>query len=269
MFYQRPVRLDRSRHLGLRLRPQTDFSFAARTNTVIVTGAELAEAQRAYPIAFIEVAPRRFFPAALLGLRAEQNLFLDADGRWEAGTYVPAFVRRYPFVLTPELDVCIDEQSATFDREEGEPLFNADGSNAPALDRAAAFLHAFHQDAERTQALCDELRDLDLLKPWTVMVTPERAEPYRINGLHVLDDARLAALPDSRIAEWFRSGDLARLQAQMLSLQNLPALARRLTPVRAEPVAVVNNDSLDIPSSPSTSVPERSREKTRRRARAQ
>jgi hypothetical protein len=45
-------------------------------------------------------------PIAILGLKTDQNSYLDSEGRWKA-RYLPAFVRRYPFVFSqsnePEL----------------------------------------------------------------------------------------------------------------------------------------------------------------------
>jgi hypothetical protein len=122
MFYERVVALSDQIHAQLKVRPASSFSYAARTNSVPVLGGEMFECAREYPIVFArgQVGP---LPAVLLGLRENENLFVDAAGKWDA-RYVPAFVRRYPFVPATgaqgELLVCIDEASPCFSAAEGE-----------------------------------------------------------------------------------------------------------------------------------------------------
>ena len=116
MFYERVVALNDQAHAKLKVRPAISFAYAARTNSVPLLASEFFDAAREYPIVFArgETGP---VPAALLGLREAENLFVDRDGRWDA-RYVPAFVRRYPFVpgkgANGELLVCIDEASECF-----------------------------------------------------------------------------------------------------------------------------------------------------------
>ncbi len=40
-------------------------------------------------------------PAVLLGIRDQENLYVDDNGAWNA-KYIPAFVRRYPFVFSSQ-----------------------------------------------------------------------------------------------------------------------------------------------------------------------
>jgi hypothetical protein len=123
-------------------------------NSVPLLASEFFECAREYPIVFArgQSGP---LPAVLLGLRESENLFVDADGKWGA-RYVPAFVRRYPFVPANgsggDLLVCIDESSPCFSTTEGEALF-ADGKPTPQLEHAIKFLREFHQAAAATEAL--------------------------------------------------------------------------------------------------------------------
>ena len=230
LFYEKPVPLNRERHADLKLRTEGDFGFASMINSVMLVGEEFAEAQRHFPIVFVQIAPRQFFPAVLLGVRGRENLFVNAAGEWAEGVYIPAFVRRYPFVLTPDGAVCIDEAGAALSATEGQALFQEDGANSAMLDRISAFLAKYQAEVKVTQALCDELRDLDLLKAWTVQIVSEAGEAYRMDGLYVVDEEKLRALPDATIADWFRSGRLGHLQAQTASMHNLNRLVRRVAP---------------------------------------
>ena len=111
MFYERVVPLNEQVHAGLKVRPAASFAYAAAVNSVPLLASEFFECAREYPIVFArgQSGP---LPAVLLGLRESENLFVDGAGKWNA-RYVPAFVRRYPFVPANgpggDLLVCIDE----------------------------------------------------------------------------------------------------------------------------------------------------------------
>jgi hypothetical protein len=121
LFYQRVVALDGNLHSKLKLSAQPDLKFSARSPVVPLLCVEFTEAAREYPIAFLRGANNAWVPVALTGAPDGDNVYMDAHGRWNA-RYVPAYVRRYPFVvaqLAPEqLTVCIDEAYAGFNESE-------------------------------------------------------------------------------------------------------------------------------------------------------
>lgn len=226
MFYERPVPLDRDSHARLRVRGG-GFGHAARTNSSPLLGAEIVPASRSFPILFVDIGGGQLFPIALLGLRAGQNLFVDADGGWEDGRHIPAFVRRYPFVLSGDMTVCIDEHFPGFSTESGEPLFLPDGTNTPLLDHAISFLQGFHEAVAQTDAFVARLNDLDLLMPVTLNVVPEAGEPYRLDGLRMVDGERLGALDGAAVLRLFRAGEMAWIHAHLASLAGIEDLNRR------------------------------------------
>ena len=127
LFYDSVVVLNRDTHREPRLKPQDNLRFAASTNCVPLALVEFGDVAREYPIVFARL-PGGLVPVALLGLRDAENLYLNEDGKWDA-RYVPAFVRRYPFVAVQDnnapdkLLVCMDEQFPGFNGEDGERLF--------------------------------------------------------------------------------------------------------------------------------------------------
>lgn len=230
MFYERVVALSDQVHAQLKVRPASSFSYAARTNSVPVLGGEMFECAREYPIVFArgQGGP---LPAVLLGLRENENLFVDRAGKWDA-RYVPAFVRRYPFVpatgVQGELLVCIDEASPCFSTTEGEALF-AEGKPTPQLEHALKFLREFHQAATTTEQLGRRLDELDLLRQADSLAQMKDGQQFRLNGLHVVDEARLRALDKDIIQELFANGSLAAIYAHLISLGNLAGLVDRLS----------------------------------------
>ncbi len=230
MFYERVVALNDQIHAQLKVRPATNFAYAARTNSVPLLAGEFFEAAREYPIVFArgEAGP---VPAALLGLREAENLYVDTDGKWDA-RYVPAFVRRYPFVpgkgAKSELLVCIDEASPCFDSKEGEALFAA-GKPTAQLEHAIKFLTEFHQAAAATEQLGRRLQELGLLRPADSVAQLNAGSQFRLHGLNVVDEAKLRALDSATVQELFANGSLAVIYAHLISLGNLGALVDRLS----------------------------------------
>ena len=230
IFYERVVALNDQTHAKLRVRPANSFAYAARTNSVPLLSSEFFECAREYPIVFArgDAGP---VAAALLGLREAENLYVGKDGTWDA-RYVPAFVRRYPFVpgkgAQGELLVCIDEASPCFDAKEGEPLFLT-GKPTPQLEHAMKFLAEFHQAAATTELLGRRLKELGLLRQADSVAQLNDGTQFRLNGLSVVDESKLRALDRDTVQELFVSGGLAVIYAHLMSLGNLGALVDRLS----------------------------------------
>jgi len=126
MFYTSPRPLDKVRDARLRLSKPDHYRFAAKTNAIPLLLEEFPMAAAYYPIVF--AAGPSPIPAAVVGLCNDSNLYLDAEGRWRNGAYLPAYVRRYPFILMDDPDaqqfvLCIDEASETLGLEGEHPLF--------------------------------------------------------------------------------------------------------------------------------------------------
>ncbi len=233
MFYERPVALNRERHKGLKLEAVAGhFAFAAKTNALPIASTEFAEAARDYPIVFVGEEGGPFNVAALVGLQDNVNLMVGADGVWSAGTYVPAFARRYPFVLAKtdneeRLTVCIDEVYPGLNSERGEALFDGEGKETAYLKRVLEFLQLFHNEAQRTTTFATRLKELGLLVPKVINVE-RKGQKQAMRGLWIVDAARYRAIDDSRAAELFRSGYLSWIEAHLISLGSLGRLVARM-----------------------------------------
>ncbi|AWN15695.1 SapC family protein [Salinisphaera sp. LB1] len=234
LFYEKPVPLNRDRHLRLRLQSGTaSYKFARATNSIPIAAAEFSEAARHYPIVFAGDAPENSVPAVLLGLRADENLFVDTDGDWPRG-YIPAFVRRYPFVLAEQdngedFTVCVDEHYPGLNEQEGELLFEDDGSEGAFLTRAIAFLRHFQGQMKRTQSFVARLNELGLLEAKVIQSRMgEGSEPVTLRGFHVINENKLQELTDAALRQLLVNGELAWIYAHLISLANVDALSQRL-----------------------------------------
>lgn len=235
--YRQPVALDRKLHVGKRLKALTGSRAAATMNACLVTAGEFAELSKEYVIGFVpsqaagDGGATEINAMALLGLRADENLFIDADGRWDA-RYVPAFVRRYPFAYAGDVEgrpgLIVDAACEAFNDTEGERLIQDDGEPTPLLATTMQFLDAFEQDLQRTRELCARLVELDLLKAVQIDVTLPDGSTLHADGLRVIDEPRLKALPEAAAMDLLRNGVLGLLHAHLISTTNVQRLTQRL-----------------------------------------
>ena len=234
--YRRPVALDPKLHRDRKLQPLTDYSIARELHAVPLTATEFPHAALEFPIVFVESGAREangraaVMPVALLGLRHGENLYVDRE-RWDA-RYVPAFIRRYPFLTAAlpgsgSVNVLVDEAWSGFGEKAGEPLFEADDAPAPALRRMMDFLERFEHESERTRGFCERLGRLGILKEMKADATLPNGEAISVDGFKTIDEERLRAFPDDTVLELWRTGVLMLLQMHLVSLVNIRHLVNR------------------------------------------
>jgi hypothetical protein len=236
--YREPVLLDRTLHRGKRLKPSADLAFAAPMNSVFVAAGEFPEACKEFVIGFVNIGEAQdasgrpeVSPIALLGLRDNENLFVEANGSW-SGRYVPAFIRRYPLGYANTGDnqtsVMIDAAFEGFNDTEGELLVQEDGQATPFLQEMITFLDSFELEVQRTRQLCQRIVELDLLKPVTIDITQPDGSKFSAGGVQMIDETKLKALPEAAVVELTRNGALGLLHAHLISTTNVQRLTERL-----------------------------------------
>ncbi|MEO7068375.1 MAG: SapC family protein [Rhodanobacter sp.] len=241
LFYEHPVPLNRTEHKDLRLKAIPNVKFAMSAHSVPLTGAEFAVAARDLMILFAGNDVKDAGPVALLGLRQGENLYIDAEGQWAPNTYIPAFVRRYPFILAEkpkdqegdDFTVFLDDSYEGFHAEEGERLFNEDGTDTEMLSNAVRFLGDFQQNVTRTRWFVEQLNKHDLLEPRNIRLQKDpkdgsQGNAINLNGLFVINEEKLLKLDEKTAAEFAREGVYGWIYAHLMSLTNIDRLAQRL-----------------------------------------
>jgi hypothetical protein len=239
LFYRAIVPLNRDQHRPLKLRPDVKpWAFAAGSNMVPAVIEEFAVAARHLPVVFLP-GPTQPTAVFLTGLQSGKNLMVDASGRWTGG-YVPAYLRRYPFILgdVPGADplICIDDTHPGFSSDEGEPLFEQDGQATQLLTDRIRLVNDFMASARRTEYLTKVLVELNLLRVVTVDVKQTNGQSISLNGLLAVDEGKLAALPDEAFLRLRREGLLGPIYAHLLALGSLDVLIEAAQRGQAEPV---------------------------------
>jgi len=233
LFYNRPARLNRITHAKLRYQPLTNLEFTRKSTSVPLMAAEFPMACRHYPIVCVQAPDGTVGAVAVLSLAEGVNSFLDEQGQWTA-PYVPAFIRRYPFVLAEipgkpdDFDVAFDEGSGCFHPKKGEPLFDEQGAPTEFLRAQVVFLQNFHAEHQRTRVALATLQADGLLIPYNVdIVRGSDKTNFAVRNTLVVDETKLLNLPDDKAVTYLKSGLLAMAYAQVISLQNLIAVANR------------------------------------------
>ena len=226
LFYREPESLNREQHKVLKFKASTDYSFTENVNSVPLTGIEFFEASRDLPVLFSKDEDGKYFPLALLSLMDGGHKQVNSEGSWE-NSYIPAFIRRYPFALTNEGNVCFDKTANQFNDEEGEALFNEEGENSETLNNIIQFLQNYDQQYKTTRAYCDECSELELFTPFNLQIMIDKDNPLRLEGLHVIDEKKLNEIPEDVVSKWFKAGWLAWSYAHLHSLGALNRLVKQ------------------------------------------
>lgn len=232
MFYENAAPVAASRHADVAIGPGTGYAFAAQASAVPLMAVEFLLAASEYAIVFTSVGDE-VVPAVVLGLRSDQNLFLGDDAKWQA-KYVPAFVRRYPFVFSTSADrktltLCIDEASPGFNREgRGQRLFDDEKKPTAYTQRVLKFLQDFQAHFQRTQRFCRQVKELGLLEPMSVRIKAPGADNLAVSGFQAVDRKRLRALHGDKLAALAATDELELLYLHLYSLRNFAGMKDRL-----------------------------------------
>jgi hypothetical protein len=235
-FYRNPEVLERQRHALHRVHAEGSFAFVRQSTSLPASGAEFAELAREYPIVFTQVGQAgtpeaRLSAVIILGLRGGENLYVTASNTWGAH-YIPAFVRRYPFVLAetsgPDYAVAVDAAYEGFNTARGERLFDDEGKATAFLNGALEFLTRYQQQFSRTTEFCQRLLDAGLLTDMDAKADLFDGTSFTVRGLKIVDERKIAQLSAADAAQWVKSGELGWIYAHLISLGNFQRLVDRM-----------------------------------------
>ena len=224
LFYNGLEPLSSELHANYRVRPASVAPFLRGQHAVPVTVEEFPLVQRFMPIVFS--AGEDPVPLALMGLNEGTNVFIDADGKLtEDNVYVPAYIRRYPFMLArlrpdaEELSLCFDPTCDTVGAfDEGEALFDA-GQPTEMTRNILSFNESFEQAGQRTAAFVQELREMELLMEGEVSIQHDGYEqPFVYRGFQMINEEKLVDLRGDQLRKMSKSGMLPLIHAHLFSL---------------------------------------------------
>lgn len=234
LFYKDPQPVNSQRHAKAGIKESHDFGFARDTNSVPLGADELFVALAFYPIVFAQTDPP--VPAAVLGVGGNRNAFVDETGQWRANTYIPAYIRRYPFILATAPDnqmyLAIDEAAESFSPKGGKRLFE-DAAPSKVIQQALEFCRAFQAQFQIAQALGEALKGAGVLVSRRIDIHRTDGARVSLDGFQVVDEAQFDALPDDVFLEWRRRRLLGLVYAHLMSMRRWQTFAA--PPVAAQP----------------------------------
>ena len=215
----KPVTL--SEHGEFSLKGTGSLDFAAKVNSVPLTLPEIPMIAHELPVVF--TGGDAMVPAVIMGMRDGENLVINAEGKWQ-GRYVPAFLRRYPFVFSkaPESDrftLCVDEGYAGWNKDnKGERLSHGEGEQTQYLQGVLNFLQEYQAHFAQTQTFCDRLKELDLLEPVTANFQFKGGERQTLSGFFAVNRAKLKALPQEQLMAMMSRDELELIYMHLFSM---------------------------------------------------
>jgi hypothetical protein len=231
-FYQTPVMLDATAHRDWKLRPLSNALFARKAHGVMLLASEFFDAAREYAIIFVRDSGV-IVPVVMLGLVEGDNLFMDDAGRWYSD-YLPAYIRRYPFILSElgegQTVLAVDTScnAVITDGGEGQRIFEADGTYTETLKTIQTFVSQFHDSYNLTLAYTRELESLGLFRETSLSaIMKADGTKYSVGGFLVIDEEKLQALSDEQVGALHRNGALRGIHTHLFSLSNVNRLIDR------------------------------------------
>jgi hypothetical protein len=227
LFYNQLEALNVTQHGTMKVHPVEKVSLIGESHAIPATVDEFALLQRHFPIVFS--VGENPVPLALMGLSEGTNVFFDGEGKLrESNVYIPAYIRRYPFLLarlrpdSDELSLCYDPTSGGVgDFADGEPLFDGDQPSS-ATKAILQFCEQFETAGQRTGAFVDELKKSGLLMDGEVAIQPEGAEqPFVYRGFQMVDEEKLRDLRGDELRKMNQNGMLPLIYAHLMSLPQL------------------------------------------------
>jgi len=223
LFYNDLVPLNSQQHSAWKTRSTDKATWLVDVNSVPLTVEEFPQAQRNFPIVF--TAGENAVPLALFGMNEGVNVFVEADGTLTNPVYIPAYARRYPFMLarlrpdTEELSLCVDPSSELVGEDiEGQPLF--DGAEASETTKSMLqFCENFEIAGNKTAQFIAELRKHNLLMDGELNIDAGTGQPFTYRGFQMVDESKLREVRGDILRQWNQNGMLALIYAHLFSLE--------------------------------------------------
>ena len=239
LIYNNAQAVSSQRHLNWSIKAESNYSFANQANSLPLTAVEFTAASEEFPIVFAG-KDNQIMPVVVMGTRDNQNLFVTEDGKFD-GSYVPAFLRRYPFVFSSSDDganftLCIDQEFEGCNQDgKGERLFDADGEQTVYLKQVLEFLKEYQAHFVRTQGFCSTLSSLGLLEPVGAELTPAGSqEKIKLGGFMAVNREKLKAISSEDLAQLFNNDGLELIYTHLASMRNFKKLANKMSVVEVK-----------------------------------
>lgn len=226
--YSELVPFNRQEFRGKGKRREAPAGFARNLNSIYITAVEFFQAARSYPIVFGRDAQTGgYVPVAITGLDKDQNLFVDESGHWHPDSYVPAYVRRWPFFTVQVADaedrnlVCVDPAGL---EDSEKPFVDAEGNSTEMWQETEKLVQEMENARRQTVEFIRTVNDLELIEPFEAHAVAKGGGNMRLGGMFRISEKKLNELPEKTIKQLMKKGQLSRIYAHLISLESFQRL---------------------------------------------
>lgn len=231
LLYKNPQPLNAEQHQDIKLNQETGFGFARKTNSVPLVIEEFGATCRDYVIVFStgEVS----LPLVVLGVQSDHNAYVNSQGQWAADTYIPAYVRRYPFIFseTPgseDLTLCIDMDAAAVNKDQGVALFDEKKEASALTQQGLEFCKNFHIQLQQTREFCEALQAENLLVDQQATITLHDGQTQNLTDFRIVDEQKFRQLSAEKLQTFHERGWLGLIYAHLISTGSMGKLVSQL-----------------------------------------
>ena len=222
------VPLDAQKHAGLGVDQSCLRLFISQRSSFAITLPEFFYAARHYPVVFVKAEDATMRASVITGLQQNQNLYVDAQGDWQEQVYVPASVRRFPFYAVVAGDVSTDKTLVMVDESalvsSDEPFFERHGEATAKWKSSEVFIADLAAAEKQTALFAARLAELDLLEAFDAQVNPQQQGSLKVTGMYRINEDRLNRLAAKTVRELMVKGEMSRIYAHLISLENFAKL---------------------------------------------
>ncbi len=225
--YQKIELILKDEHKNSGVKKIEDFSHAKASSNAIITMEEFFQSCKHYPIVFSKNEKEGWFALALLGLK-NSNIFVDEEGAWREECYIPAYIRRYPFIFVQnnqELLLGFDAQHKV-DKEEADSryFFDENGEKTEFVDNVLKFMNQVQISSQQTKEFIETLAEMDLLEESTINGTNKEGQEIALNGFWVLNEEKLNKTTQKNRTLLCKKNYMQAITAHLISLSNISNL---------------------------------------------
>lgn len=255
ILYKDLVPLNSNDHGSWNARTVDKASWVASQHAIPLTAEEFPAAQRDFPIVFS--AGDNPVPLALMGLNEGVNVFFEEDGTAIGTPYIPAYIRRYPFLLakvdpnSENLSLCFDPTSDLIgDFEDGTQMFDGEKQPTDHTKGLLQFCEKFEEAGMKTQAFVKELVDADLLMDGEVAIqrNDNPDQPFIYRGFKMINQDKLRELRGDQLRKWSENGILPLIYAHLFSLDLMRVIFGKQSQQGKGPAAAEALASASLPN---------------------
>ncbi|TMM50158.1 SapC family protein [Qipengyuania marisflavi] len=254
LFYNDLMPLNSKDHTKYHTKSVDKAPWLAKQHAIPLTVDEFVQAQRNFPIVFS--SGEQPLPLALMGLNEGVNTFVDDDGKMPEAAYLPAYIRRYPFMLAKlkpdaeDLSLCFDPTADSVGEfKDGDALFNDAGETTDATKSVLEFCEQFEHAGRRTQTFIEELQKHDLLMDGEVAIQQDGTEqPFVYRGFKMVNQEKLREMRGDQLRTWEQNGLLMLIHAHLFSLDMMRNIFGRQVQQGKAPQAAPAASAVDAPA---------------------